>query len=89
MRLHAVGPRHRADEPGLQEGAPLVNQTAVASVVILYQRRGGGEAEQFSPSLTSSAVAPLKTNPGGATHTHSTVLVCKAGKLKDWGVGGG
>ena len=39
VRLNPVRPGHGADEPGLQEGAPLVDQAAVTTVVIL---RGGG-----------------------------------------------
>ena len=39
--LHAVGPRHRADEPGLQERAPLVDQTAVSSIIVLFFYEGG------------------------------------------------
>lgn len=35
MRLDAVLAGHRAHEPRLQEGAPLVDQAAVAAVVIL------------------------------------------------------
>lgn len=35
--LNSIGSRHRADEPGLQEGAPLVHKAAVAPVVILQQ----------------------------------------------------
>lgn len=38
VRLHAICPWNRADEPSLQEGAPLVHQTAVSSIVILYER---------------------------------------------------
>lgn len=42
MRLDAVGSRHRADESGFEERAPLVHQTAVSAVVVL---RGGSTAE--------------------------------------------
>lgn len=38
VRLDAVGSRHRADESGFEERAPLVHQTAVSAVVVL---RGG------------------------------------------------
>lgn len=53
----------------------------------------GGDTEQFlhhSLKLTSSSVFLLKTNPGGATHTHTIqyMLVCKARKPKG-GRGGG
>lgn len=52
MCLHAVGPGHRADEPGLQEGAPLVDQTAVTSVVILFFGKGGVDTKiQFLHQL--------------------------------------
>lgn len=55
MCLHAVGPGHRADEPGLQEGAPLVDQTAVTSVVVLFfGKGGGGHKNTVSPSVASS-----------------------------------
>lgn len=89
MCLHAVGPGHRADEPGLQEGAPLVDQTAVTSVVVLFfGKGGGGHKNTVSPSVASSlALTPpppdlkIKKSPGGATHTYVS-LICKDRKLR-------
>lgn len=37
VRFNSIGSRHRADEPGLQEGAPLVHKAAVTPVVILQE----------------------------------------------------
>lgn len=42
MRLNAVSARDRADEAGLQERAPLVHQTAVATVVVLRTHTHSG-----------------------------------------------
>lgn len=53
--LHAVSPRNRADEPGLQEGAPLVHQTAVASIIILYLR-GWDELSIVPPSIIHTCI---------------------------------
>lgn len=49
VRFHAVGSGYRADEPGLQEGAPLVDQTAVTSIVVLFER--GKHSFSISSSL--------------------------------------
>lgn len=66
--LHAVRPWHRADEPGLQEGAPLVHQATVSPIIVLF-------TTQKSFSIThSSHLLPaflLHPNPSGATHTNS------------------
>lgn len=35
MCFNAIWPRHGADKSGLQEGAPLVHQAAVATVIVL------------------------------------------------------
>ncbi len=40
MCLNAIRARHRADEPSLQEGTPLVHQTAVSSIIILQRKWG-------------------------------------------------
>lgn len=37
VRFNSIRSWHRADEPGLQEGAPLVHKAAVAPVIILQQ----------------------------------------------------
>lgn len=59
MRLHAVCPWHRADEPGLQEGAPLVHQATVSTVVVLFMT-------QKSFSITHSHIFFL---PSSCTQT--------------------
>lgn len=93
--LHAVGPWHRADEPGLQKGAPLVDQTAVASVIILH----GRVEKQNSFSITRSYSHPplssywkqTQVEPPTHTHKHYTVHVGLQSQEAKWrrGAGGG
>ena len=71
MRLDPVRPRHGADEPGLQEGAPLVDQTAVTTIVIL-RGGGGGGGGQNTGSVTHTltfSIHQKQTQVEPPTHT--------------------
>lgn len=52
VSLNAILARHRADQPRLQERAPLVDQAAVAAVIVLGDKGGG-----WGPSVYRSAWA--------------------------------
>lgn len=86
--LHAVGPWHWADEPGLQKGAPLVNQAAVASIVVLYLRER--RHRTVSPSLIAHILHCLPSeNKPRWIHPHiQYMLVSTARKLKGYERGG-
>lgn len=79
VRLHAVGPWHRADEPGLQEGAPLVHQATVSPIIVLFRT-------QRSFSITHTCFAfLLHPKPSGATHANSA---CRFGRENTGKCGG-
>lgn len=89
MCFHAVGPRHWADEPGLQEGAPLVDQTTVTSIVVLLREieGGGGHKTQFLHQLhPSDCSSHRKTTMQKLSHTpphpHTHRAGCKVWKVE-------
>lgn len=49
MGLDAIVPWHRADEPRLQECAPLVDEAAMAAIIILEVWAGSQIRSTHSP----------------------------------------
>lgn len=74
MSLNAILARHGADKPRLQERAPLIDQAAVAAIIVLGGQRAEVRSAHSSPGLTEPGLGVERGSVGSAVPTRQIRL---------------